>query len=33
VLAHLADRPSGWLEEAARIMADDTRADWEAWRK
>jgi hypothetical protein len=33
VLADLAGRPSGWLEEAARIMTDDTRADWEAWRK
>jgi Uncharacterized protein conserved in bacteria (DUF2252) len=33
VVADLADRPSGWLTEAARTMADDTRADWEAWRK
>lgn len=32
ILADLATRPAGWLEEAARTLADLIEKDWTAWR-
>jgi Uncharacterized protein conserved in bacteria (DUF2252) len=33
ILADLAGRPNGWLEDAARLLADSVEKDWTTWLK
>lgn len=33
VLSDLKERKPGWLEQSAGKMAEETRRDWEMWRR